>query len=302
MPRGRAILLVCLLAGCGNNRSPAAGNADFGDDTGVAGDVGIPGAKADSFATDVAGHEGGGDVSADAGATPDAGLDVGGEVADSSGIDSKPDLGPPVDAPTSEGKPTDSSDSYVCDTELAWWAQNAKFDASAGSPDFVTELNALIAASDHPITLADQRDSVTRAWTLQTSATTLGGDFAQHFPVGNGPSAPVAMSRTPRGFSSGSLQDSAWIHAIDAASPPADVWIPIVQVSTTATYGGSACQTLAGAAVRAVVPSSAASVTLTTKSGATTLGALLGPETSSAPPGWNIELAFDATKVGVSFQ
>ena len=301
MKLARSLLLTVLLVGCSKNGPAGVDNG--GDDTGAnSGDVGPFDAKRDGVG-DGSGGDGAGDGSADSIPKADAPADVGDGRADSSGVDSDvPDLGPPLDAPVSEGKPTDSTDGHVCDTELAWLAQNARFDPSVGSPDFVAQVNGLIAPGDGPITLADRMDATSGAWTLQTSATTVGADFSQHFPAGKAPSGPVAMTRSPTGFASGSPEDSAFIHVTDAAATPADVWIPIVLVSTTATYGDTLCQSLTSATVSAVVPASAASLTLTTKSGPTSLGALLGTQTSSTPAGWNVKLAFDATKVGVSFK
>ncbi|GAC1527895.1 MAG: hypothetical protein NVS3B10_25440 [Polyangiales bacterium] len=299
-PARRSFVLVALLVGCGKN---TVGPAFYGDiDTGVPVADGASDARGDG--SDGASHDGTVDALADSApgdARADALVDSTADGADATGLDTEaPDLGPPLDAPTSEGKPTDSTDDHVCDTELAWWAQSARFDPAPGSPEFVAQVNALIGPGDHPITIVDRQDPATLAWTLQTSATLLGGDLAQHFPASNPPGAAVTMTRTAAGFGSGAPQSTAWIRVVDAAA--ADVWIPLADATTAATYGDGACQTLTGATVTALVPASAASVPLTTKSGATTLGALLGAQTSSAPPGWNIELAFDATKVGVSFK
>ena len=302
MTLARSLLLTVLLVGCSKNTPAPVDNGV--DDTGSgASDVGALDAKRDAIGTDGSGGDAAGDASADSIPKTDAPGDGSDGGTDSSAADTDvPDLGPPLDAPVSEGKPTDSTDSHVCETELAWSARNAAFDPSAGSPDFVAQLNALIGPGDAPITIADQKDPGSGAWTIVTSATTTGADFAQHFPASNAPSAAVAMSRTPTGFSTAAPEDSGWLHVTDASATPADVWIPIVQVSTSASYGDTLCQSLASATVSAVIPASAASTTLTTKSGPTNLGALLGAQTSSAPAGWNVKLAFDATKVGVSFK
>jgi hypothetical protein len=82
-----------------------------------------------------------------------------------------------------------------------------------------------------------------------------------------------------------------------------DVWIPIVDVHTTATFGDDSCTSLASAQVTALIPWSAGDTQVAvSQSVPTILKAILGQTTSGSPHGWNVKLLFTGEKVTVSLK
>ena len=102
-------------------------------------------------------------------------------------------------------------------------------------------------------------------------------------------------------LSSSDQEASAWLHFGDAMRQ--DVWIPIVNVQTSATFGDDSCTTLASAQVTAIIPASAGDTSIAiSQSMPTILKALLGPTTSGNPHGWKMKLLFTGEKVTVSLK
>lgn len=106
------------------------------------------------------------------------------------------------------------------------------------------------------------------------------------------------MTVTSTSVATDAPENSAWFHIHDAALN--DIWIPIAYVALSAQYGDATCDTLVDGTLTAVILA-AASLTVIQPVGqaATTMGALLGTQTSTAPAGWNVQMAFDATSVQV---
>lgn len=102
------------------------------------------------------------------------------------------------------------------------------------------------------------------------------------------PATFTEMFRHPAGLWTAAPQTSGWIRVIDAGA--VTVWIPIGEVTGSATFGGSECSVLSTADASAVIPPSAAALAITTREGPTTLGALLGHESSAA--GWQVHFSF----------
>jgi hypothetical protein len=226
---------------------------------------------------------------------PDASESVDSSVAADSSVDTTDavaDALVPIDAQTIDKKPgTDAA----CQKPLGWWATNAAFDSSITPATFKSGVNPLLVGQ-HPVTIADYVDS-SSVWTLRASGTLTNGSFQQYFPYTN-PSDAVGMTRLTASFSSASAASQGWLVVVDASST--NVWVALANVTVSASYLDAYCQKLTGGQLDGVIPSSAGSTSITTKSGGTTLGALLGTYTSSSPQGWNIRLGFDGEKVQVS--
>jgi hypothetical protein len=227
--------------------------------------------------------------------------------SDASVMDSTADAAedaPPPDAPSNPNPdggirvgPPDSGYQTTCEQPLGWWATGAALDATGTPGSFPAQVNPLIAGGN-PITLADYQGDA-GDWWLRVSATETGGGQEQYFPAVHLPLVDVPMSRMTTGFASAS-GGAGWLKVIDASQ--AEVWIQLDQVMATASYGDVFCQTLINATVAAVIDASAGSTAITTGSGATTVGALLGAQNSTAPAGWTMRLTLSGQKVQVSFK
>jgi hypothetical protein len=211
---------------------------------------------------------------------------------------------PPPDAPSNPNPdggirvaPPDSGYQTTCDQPLGWSATGAALDATVTPGAFATQVNPLLANAS-PLTLADYQGDA-GDWWLRVSGTDTGGGQEQYFPAAHLPLVDVPMSRVMTGFASGSA-GAGWLKIVDASQT--EVWIQLDQVMTTVSYGDVFCQTLINGAVTAIIDASASSTAINTASGATTVGALLGSPSSSAPAGWTMRLLFSGQKTQVSFK
>jgi hypothetical protein len=121
-------------------------------------------------------------------------------------------------------------------------------------------------------------------WMVAFSATdgTVGGtDHAASY---------TEMFRHPAGLWTANPQSSGWIRVVDAAAKT--IWIPIAEVTGSASFGATDCSTLSKAEASAMIPRSAGTIALTTADGETTLGDLLGKRTSA--DGWSVRFSFAA--------
>ncbi len=184
----------------------------------------------------------------------------------------------------------------ACEAQLGWWAVNAAFDGNVTPSSFADAANPLLAQPNaHPFVVVDYQDD-NLAWTLRAAGTRTNGNYQQYFPV-EFPSDTMPMTRATLSFT-GAAANTSWMVVVDASQ--SEVWIALANVSVAATYGDEYCQSLTSGTLAAIIPASAASTSITTTDGATTLGALLGGETSASPAGWSVSVTFDAQKVDVS--
>ncbi len=300
-----ALTLVCsvsaTVAGCKSNNS-------LSDTSSGGGGGGI--IREDGGGSSSGGSSGAGSTSSGGGPDAsghDAAVDVGGEASpEASGALDASDAAPGFDggglADGAEAgtrwPPYDGGFDPVCETPLAWWATTSSFDGTVTPASFSSQINPLLAQpNEFPMTFADYQGDG-GAWMLRASASETNGSFQQYFPVAY-PLTDVPMNRTTNTFASASA-GTGWLKVVDAAQK--EVWIQLDQVLVEATYADGACQTLTNGSVSAVVDAASASTAITTGSGATTIGALLGPQTSSSPAGWTVVLTFMAQKVQVSFK
>src|SRR5262249_25050379 len=105
------------------------------------------------------------------------------------------------------------------------------------------------------------------------------------------PATFTKMFRHPVGWWTAAPQASGWIHVVDVEKRT--VWIPIVDITGSATYGGTACSALASTQVEATIPHAAGTLTVATPDGTATLESLLGHEDAAAG-GWQVHFAFSA--------
>jgi len=240
-------------------------------------------------ATSAPGQDGASPTGVDSGLGTDA--TTGGDGA-SPAEDAGPDVGPYIDARLLDhtgGSPT-------CNSE--WWATNSAFDATVTPASFSSALNPIVGSSSiHPFTLVVQLDDDSGAWTGTASGTTTNGGGDQYFPATNA-ATPTTMIVTSTSVATAAPEVTAWFHVHDAGGN--DIWIPIGNVGLSATYGDESCDTLVSGTLTAVILASASSQTIQPiGQSPTTMGALLGTQTSTSPAGWNVQMAFDATSVQV---
>jgi hypothetical protein len=207
-------------------------------------------------------------------------------------VDASPDVGPYIDAPFLDRQ----GGSVPCNSE--WWATDSAFDTTVTPPSFSAALNPIVGSSSvHPFTLVVTIDQG-EGWTGMASGTATDGNGSgdQYFPPADSPSR-TSMTVTSTTVATDAPEDSAWFHLHDAAGN--DLWIPIAYVALSVQYGPT-CDTLVNGTLTAVILASAASIAIEPiGQSATTIGALLGTQTSTSPAGWNVQMAFDGTSVEV---
>jgi hypothetical protein len=206
-------------------------------------------------------------------------------------VDTGPDVGPYIDAPflDHQGGPV------PCNSE--WWATDSAFDTTVTPPSFSSAVNPIVVTSSiHPFTLAVTNAQGT-GWTGTASGTATNGNGDQYFPPAN-PATATSMTVTSTSVATDAPETTAWFHIYDAAGN--DIWIPIANVALSAQYGDTTCDTLVNGTLTAVILASASSTVIKPlDQAATTMGALLGTQTSTSPAGWNVQMAFDASSVQV---
>jgi hypothetical protein len=98
------------------------------------------------------------------------------------------------------------------------------------------------------------------------------------------------MLRHPAGLWTAAPQSSGWLRIVDRASRI--VWIPIADVTGSATYGDTTCSSLSAVRVSATIPASAGALRLNTAAGDRSVRDLMG--TDPAIAGWNVRFTFSA--------
>lgn len=213
------------------------------------------------------------------------------DVSPPSAVDTGPDVGPYIDAPflDHQGGPV------PCNSE--WWATNSAFDTTVTPSSFSSAVNPIVGDSSiHPFTLVVMNDQAT-GWTGIASGTATNGNGDQYFPASN-PATTTSMTVTSSSVATDASEMTAWFHIHDAGGN--DIWIPITNVALSAQYGDATCDTLVNGTLTSVILASASSTVIQPiGQAATTIGALLGTQTSTSPAGWNVQMAFGASSVQV---
>jgi hypothetical protein len=189
-----------------------------------------------------------------------------------------------VDSPATPAESTGAAtvDADACSAAASWQAhRDLSFD-SASPRAFADAVNPLIRAQNvAPLSVSNHMEPDC-VWMVAFSAADDASAGAAHAATF------TKMFRHPAGLWTAAPQASGWIRVVDADA--ARIWIPISDVTGSAMFGGSGCSALSTADASATVPPSAAALAITTSEGPTTLGALLGPE--SSPGGWQVHFTF----------
>jgi hypothetical protein len=171
----------------------------------------------------------------------------------------------------------------ACTNAANWQSSKLRFDSSETPGDFADALNALVKTQTAPAISVSNYMTPHCVWMVAFSATDDAG--AAHAAT------YTEMFRHPAGLWTANPQPTGWIRVVDGASKT--IWIPLADVTGSASFGGSDCSALAKAEASATIPRSAGSITLATADGKTTsLGDLLGHRTSS--DGWTVRFTFTA--------
>jgi hypothetical protein len=224
---------------------------------------------------------------------------------DAAGLVPIDDAASPASSPPDGAMRGGGGDSTICTQALAWRVTGATLDPAVVGSGAAAQLNPLLSAQQ-PLTLADV-GADGGGMVLQVSGTLANGIAQQYFPYQYPASpAPLVISVTgalPTFLATSPVAQpsTGWLHVVDVATN--DVWIPMSNISTSATAGDALCGSLTGGEVLAVIPASGAGTSMMLGGGATTVAQLFGTPTSVFPPGWSVRLLFPtASKVQVTFK
>jgi hypothetical protein len=170
----------------------------------------------------------------------------------------------------------------ACSTAANWEGASLKFDVSDSPHDFAQALNPLVRAQKIPAISVTNHMLPHCVWMVAFSADDASS--TEHAAT------YTEMFRHPAGLWTAAPQPNGWLRVVDAAQQT--VWIPIADLTGSATFGATDCSSLSKADASATIPRSAASIAITTGDGPTTLGDLLGKRTSS--DGWHVRFTFSA--------
>jgi hypothetical protein len=188
------------------------------------------------------------------------------------------------DPVTERGTTTSTPTANACDAGASWGAHSDfVFERTSAGDSFADEVSALVRRSDVPPVAVSSHMDARCVWMVAFSATDAraGAEHAATF---------TPMLRHPAGLWTAAPQSTGWLRVTDRASRA--VWIPIAEVTGSATYGEASCASLSAVRVSATLPPSAGGITLTTSAGERTLRELMG---SDAPPqGWSVRFTFSA--------
>ncbi len=190
------------------------------------------------------------------------------------------------DTTATGGATTSTTTASACEAGASWSARgDFAVERTSGADTFADEVNALVRQSDvAPVAVSSHMDAGC-AWMVAFSAVDgARGASAEHAAT----FAP--MFRHPAGLWTAAPQSAGWLRLVDRASRV--VWIPIVEVTGSATYGEGSCASLSAVRVSATLPTSAGALSLTTAFGNRTLRELMGTEPSAH--GWNLRFTFSA--------
>jgi hypothetical protein len=209
----------------------------------------------------------------------------------SNGVDSAPNggldstMGNNPTTGTGTGSSTGTGATDACTTAANWQASKLKFDTTDSPRDFANALNDLMKVQVPAAISVTNYMTPHCVWMVAFSATDESVAGADHSAT------YTEMFRHPAGLWTATPQTSGWIRVVDSALKT--IWIPLTNVTGSATFGTTDCSTLSKAEGSAVIPASAATISLITADGnATTLGDLLGRATTDG--GWSVRFTFSA--------
>jgi len=184
------------------------------------------------------------------------------------------------------GATTSTTAASACDTGASWGARNdLVVERSSAEDAFAETVSILLRQSAVvPIAVSSHMDPGC-VWVVAFSASDgVAAVAAEHA------AAFTPMLRHPAGLWTAAPQSTGWLHIVDRASRA--VWLPLVDITGSATYGEASCASLAAVRVSAAVLASAGSLSLTTAEGERTVRELMGTE----PParGWDVRFTFSA--------
>jgi hypothetical protein len=207
------------------------------------------------------------------------------EQGSTAGLDSKmPNSGGATANAASGAATSGAAETDACSVATNWQARDLRFDVTETTGDFAESVNALVRAQVAPALSVSNHMAPHCVWMVAFSAadaTSSGVDHSATY---------TEMFRHPAGLWTAAPQATGWIRVVDRASQT--VWIPIANVTGSATFGAADCSSIATGEASAVIPPSAASLPITTSEGSTTLGALLGRKSSN--DGWQVHFTFSA--------
>jgi hypothetical protein len=208
------------------------------------------------------------------------------ELGPVSGLDSKtPNSGGAAVNQASGGGTVGGDETDACSVATSWQARDLRFDVTETTGDFAEAVNSLMQVQSAPAMSVNSHMAPHCVWMVAFSATDGATTDVEHS------AAYTEMFRHPAGLWTAAPQATGWMRVIDADSNT--VWIPIANVTGSATFGSSDCSSIATGEASAVIPPSAAPLPITTSQGATTVGALFGQKNSKE--GWQVRFTFSAS-------
>lgn len=189
---------------------------------------------------------------------------------------------------TPSGGTTVATGPVACTTSQSWKANNdLKFDDTSGSRMFAQAMNGFIGASAvSPISVSNLI-APHCVWMVAFSAADDVGASAQAAHA----ATFTEMFHHTTGLWTVAPQTSGWLRVVDTTGT--NVWVPLNELTGSATYGSGECTSLSDAKASAVIPHSAGIIKVKTDMGQTTLGALLGVE-AARNGGWAVHFTFTA--------
>jgi hypothetical protein len=182
------------------------------------------------------------------------------------------------------GGGTGTSTDDACSTAANWQASKVSFDETDSPKRFAQALNALMGVQADPAIAVTNYMAPGCVWMVAFSAPQATADGALHSAT------YTKMFRHPAAIWTAAPQSTGWIRVTDAAQKT--VWVPIADLTGSASFGGSHCSSITTGEASATIPRAAGAIEITTADGATTLGDLLGKRTST--DGWQVRLTFSA--------
>jgi len=193
---------------------------------------------------------------------------------------------PSSDTTTAGGATTGSTPANACETGASWGARgDFVLERSSPGDEFAETVTALIRRSDLPPVAVNSHMDPNCVWRVAFSAAE-GGDA-----MGTGhPTTFTPMLRHPAGLWTAAPQSAGWLRIIDGSSRA--VWIPVIEITGSATYGEASCASLSAVRASATIPSSAAGLSMMTAGGERTVRELMASEPSAH--GWDVRFTFSA--------
>ena len=150
------------------------------------------------------------------------------------------------------GGSTGTGTADACTTAANWQSSKLKFDTTGSPRDFAETLNALVKAQSAPAISVTNYMTPHCVWMVAFSATDDTAGSTAHA------ASYTEMFRHPAGLWTAKPQSTGWIRVVDAAAKT--IWIPIAEVTGSASFGATDCSSLTKAEASALIPRSAGSI------------------------------------------